>query len=78
MSEIFCHNTMHISLSFQAVYLPQKYKQGKLTAYQLICEMTVRRQDNPLSEDYLRHFFRCMHDGLTNTDQVFYFDYSLL
>ena len=54
---------------FQAAYLPQKYKQGKLIAYQLICEMTVRRQDNPLSEDYLRHFYRCLHDGLTNFDQ---------
>ncbi|CAB3994423.1 ral GTPase-activating subunit alpha-2 isoform X2, partial [Paramuricea clavata] len=54
---------------FQAAYLPQKYKQGRLIAYQLICEMTVRRQDNPLSEDYLRHFYRCLHDGLTNIDQ---------
>ncbi|XP_028395941.1 ral GTPase-activating protein subunit alpha-2-like isoform X2 [Dendronephthya gigantea] len=54
---------------FQAAYLPQKYKQGRLIAYQLMCEMTVRRQDNPLSEDYLRHFYRCLHDGLTNSDQ---------
>ncbi|XP_046849853.1 ral GTPase-activating protein subunit alpha-1-like isoform X3 [Xenia sp. Carnegie-2017] len=54
---------------FQTVYLPTKYKQGKLVAYQLLCEMTVRRQDNPLSASYLRHFYRCLHDGLTNSDQ---------
>jgi hypothetical protein len=75
MTETFFYQKMNakiisISLSFQAAYLPQKYKQGRLIAYQLICEMTVRRQDNPLSEDYLRHFYRCLHDGLTNIDQV--------
>lgn len=54
---------------FQATYLPQKYKLGRLIAYQLLCRMTVRRQDNPLSEDYLRHFYRSLHDGLTSADQ---------
>ena len=32
--------------------------------------MTVCRQDMPLTQEYLTHFYRLMHIGLTGTDQV--------
>ena len=35
-----------------------------------MCAMTVCRQDIPLTQEYLTHFYRLMHIGLTGTDQV--------
>ena len=46
------------------------FKSGRLLAYKLMCTMTVRRQDSALSQEYLTHFYRLLHIGLTGTDQV--------
>ncbi|KAJ7379788.1 hypothetical protein OS493_012534 [Desmophyllum pertusum] len=46
-----------------------EFKSGRLLAYKLMCAMTVCRQDLPLSQEYLTHFYRLMHIGLTGTDQ---------
>ncbi|XP_053331623.1 ral GTPase-activating protein subunit alpha-1 isoform X3 [Spea bombifrons] len=54
---------------FKATMLPDKYKQGKLHAYKLICKIMKRRQDVSPNRDFLTHFFNIMHCGLLHTDQ---------
>uniref|UniRef100_UPI00398F7563 ral GTPase-activating protein subunit alpha-1 isoform X3 n=1 Tax=Pristiophorus japonicus TaxID=55135 RepID=UPI00398F7563 len=54
---------------FKATSLPEKYKQGKLHAYKLICKIMKRRQDVSPNSDFLVHFYNIMHSGLLNLDQ---------
>ncbi|XP_043930069.1 ral GTPase-activating protein subunit alpha-1 isoform X4 [Protopterus annectens] len=54
---------------FKATMLGDKYKQGKLHAYKLICKIMKRRQDVSPNSDFLTHFYNIMHYGLLNTDQ---------
>ncbi|KAG8449519.1 hypothetical protein GDO86_016240 [Hymenochirus boettgeri] len=54
---------------FKATMLPEKYKQGKLHAYKLICRIMKRRQDVSPNRDFLTHFYNIMHCGLLHTDQ---------
>eukprot|EP00062_Callorhinchus_milii_P008797 gi/632951869/ref/XP_007891535.1/ PREDICTED: ral GTPase-activating protein subunit alpha-1 isoform X3 [Callorhinchus milii] len=54
---------------FKATTLPEKYKQGKLHAYKLICKIMKRRQDVSPNSDFLVHFYNIMHTGLLNSDQ---------
>lgn len=51
--------------------LPERYKQGKLHAYKLICRIMKRRQDVSPNTDFLTHFYNIMHQGLLHQDQVF-------
>ncbi|OCT64811.1 hypothetical protein XELAEV_18041050mg [Xenopus laevis] len=53
----------------KATMLPEKYKQGKLHAYKLICKIMKRRQDVSPNRDFLTHFYNIMHCGLLHTDQ---------
>uniref|UniRef100_A0A8C4PJW8 Ral GTPase activating protein catalytic alpha subunit 1 n=1 Tax=Equus asinus asinus TaxID=83772 RepID=A0A8C4PJW8_EQUAS len=46
-----------------------KYKQGKLHAYKLICNTMKRRQDVSPNRDFLTHFYNIMHCGLLHIDQ---------
>lgn len=50
--------------------LGDKYKQGKLHAYKLICNTMKRRQDVSPNRDFLTHFYNIMHCGLLHVDQV--------
>ena len=52
-----------------------EFKSGRLLAYKLMCVMTVCRHDVPLTQEYLTHFYRLMHIGLTGTDQVSHSNY---
>lgn len=52
--------------------LTDKYKQGKLHAYKLICNTMKRRQDVSPNRDFLTHFYNIMHCGLLHIDQVEY------
>ncbi|XP_077118807.1 ral GTPase-activating protein subunit alpha-1 isoform X1 [Ranitomeya variabilis] len=54
---------------FKATMLPDKYKQGKLHAYKLICKIMKRRQDVSPNRDFLTHFYNIMHCGLLHNDQ---------
>ncbi|KAM8921688.1 ral GTPase-activating protein subunit alpha-1 isoform 6-T6 [Pelodytes ibericus] len=54
---------------FKATMLVDKYKQGKLHAYKLICKIMKRRQDVSPNRDFLTHFYNIMHCGLLHTDQ---------
>ena len=53
-----------------SLFINNEFKSGRLLAYKLMCAMTVCRQDLPLTQEYLTHFYRLMHIGLTGTDQV--------
>ncbi|XP_032548351.1 ral GTPase-activating protein subunit alpha-1 isoform X7 [Chiroxiphia lanceolata] len=54
---------------FKATMLTDKYKQGKLHAYKLICKTMKRRQDVSPNRDFLTHFYNIMHCGLLHIDQ---------
>ncbi|XP_066469819.1 ral GTPase-activating protein subunit alpha-1 isoform X3 [Tiliqua scincoides] len=54
---------------FKATMLSDKYKQGKLHAYKLICNTMKRRQDVSPNRDFLTHFYDIMHCGLLHVDQ---------
>ncbi|KAF4788514.1 hypothetical protein TURU_158827 [Turdus rufiventris] len=55
---------------FKATMLTDKYKQGKLHAYKLICKTMKRRQDVSPNRDFLTHFYNIMHCGLLHVDQA--------
>ncbi|XP_023684558.2 ral GTPase-activating protein subunit alpha-1 isoform X5 [Paramormyrops kingsleyae] len=54
---------------FKATMLTDRYKQGKLHAYKLICKIMKRRQDVSPNSDFLTHFYNIMHGGLLHLDQ---------
>uniref|UniRef100_A0A8D0H107 Ral GTPase activating protein catalytic subunit alpha 1 n=1 Tax=Sphenodon punctatus TaxID=8508 RepID=A0A8D0H107_SPHPU len=54
---------------FKPTMLSEKYKQGKLHAYKLICNTMKRRQDVSPNRDFLTHFYNIMHCGLLHVDQ---------
>ncbi|XP_058847685.1 ral GTPase-activating protein subunit alpha-1 isoform X6 [Acipenser ruthenus] len=54
---------------FKATMLTERYKQGKLHAYKLICKIMKRRQDVSPNSDFLTHFYNIMHCGLLHVDQ---------
>lgn len=60
----------YVGVSLQATMLPERYKQGKLHAYKLICRIMKRRQDVSPNTDFLTHFYNIMHQGLLHQDQV--------
>ncbi|XP_038071739.1 ral GTPase-activating protein subunit alpha-1-like [Patiria miniata] len=53
---------------FKAVHLSERYQQGRLSAYKLLCAMTTRKQDHPLPREHLTHFYRVLHYGLVGMD----------
>lgn len=59
-----------LCLLSQATMLTERYKQGKLHAYKLICRIMKRRQDVSPNTDFLTHFYNIMHLGLLHQDQV--------
>ncbi|XP_041109707.1 ral GTPase-activating protein subunit alpha-2 isoform X6 [Polyodon spathula] len=61
--------TMFASWLFKATTLPPEYKEGKLHAYRLICEMMTKHQDVLPNSDFLVHFYHVMHKGFTSDDQ---------
>uniref|UniRef100_A0A3Q2CAM5 Ral GTPase activating protein catalytic subunit alpha 1 n=1 Tax=Cyprinodon variegatus TaxID=28743 RepID=A0A3Q2CAM5_CYPVA len=54
---------------FKTTMLTERYKQGKLHAYKLICRIMKRRQDVSPNTDFLTHFYNIMHQGLLHQDQ---------
>ena len=57
-------------LPLQCLTLGNKYKRGKLVAYQLLCQMMIRPPDTSHSPDLLAHFYKVLHHGLNSPDQV--------
>ena len=55
---------------FQCLQLGNKFKRGKLLAYQLICQMMLRPHQVPPSRALLARFYNVLHAGLISNDQV--------
>ncbi|XP_063040577.1 ral GTPase-activating protein subunit alpha-2 isoform X3 [Engraulis encrasicolus] len=60
---------MLASWLFKATMLPSEFKEGKLQAYRLICEMMTKHQDVLPNKDFLVHLYHVMHKGFTSDDQ---------
>ncbi|XP_072907479.1 ral GTPase-activating protein subunit alpha-2 isoform X1 [Hemitrygon akajei] len=60
---------MFMSWLFKATTLPNEYKEGKLHAYKLICDIMTKRQDILPNSDFLVHFYHVMHRGVVCEDQ---------
>ncbi|XP_074642711.1 ral GTPase-activating protein subunit alpha-1-like [Tubulanus polymorphus] len=54
---------------FKAQTMPDKFKEGKLLAFRLLCIMTVRRHEVMLPMEHLSQFYQLLHYGLVNSDQ---------
>lgn len=57
-------------LYLQCLTLPDKYKRGKLLAYQLLCQMVVQRHTVPLPSELVSQFYLALHQGVNSGDQV--------
>ena len=66
-----------IYLILQALSLGSDYKKGKLLAYQLLCTVTVRKQEVQIPMEHLCRFYRTVHYGLHLMDQVKYYNYII-
>ena len=53
---------------FRALLLPDTYQRGRMYALRLLCLLTVRPQDAPLSRTHLVQFYKVLHAGLTSGD----------
>lgn len=58
---------------FQALALPNDYHKGKLSAFQLLCIISLAPQDLPPPKDHIIEYYRALHQGLVGTDQVIIF-----
>ncbi|XP_052770134.1 ral GTPase-activating protein subunit alpha-2-like isoform X3 [Mya arenaria] len=67
--ELIPPQTIFSSWLFECLTLSNKYKRGKLLAYQLLCQMMIRPPDLTLSPDLLAHFYHVLHQGLNQQDQ---------
>ncbi|XP_033736327.1 ral GTPase-activating protein subunit alpha-1-like isoform X2 [Pecten maximus] len=54
---------------FECLTLSNKYKRGKLLAYQLMCQMVVQRHPVSLPSELVSQFYLALHQGLTSNDQ---------
>ena len=62
---------INLILCLQCLSLSNKYKRGKLLAYQLLCQMIVQRHDVPVPSEMASQFYLLLHRGLVSNDQVF-------
>ncbi|XP_032882083.1 ral GTPase-activating protein subunit alpha-2 isoform X2 [Amblyraja radiata] len=60
---------MFMSWLFKATTLPNEYKEGKLHAYKLICDIMTKRQDVLPNTDFLVYFYHVIHRGIVCEDQ---------
>ena len=60
----------YLSVALQCLTLSNKYKHGKLLAYQLLCQMMVRQPDVSIPSELLAQFYQILQQGLCSQDQV--------
>ncbi|XP_062379234.1 LOW QUALITY PROTEIN: ral GTPase-activating protein subunit alpha-2 [Sardina pilchardus] len=60
---------MLASWLFKATMLPWEFKEGKLQAYRLICELMTKHQDVLPNREFLVHLYHVMHKGFNSNDQ---------
>jgi len=49
---------------FRALSLPDAYHRGRIYALRLLCLITVKEHDTPISEAHLVNFYQVLHNGL--------------
>ncbi|GFO04867.1 ral GTPase-activating protein subunit alpha-1, partial [Plakobranchus ocellatus] len=54
---------------FECLALGNKYKRGKLIAYQLICQSLLRRHEVMPPQKLISQFYQVLHQGLVSSDQ---------
>ncbi|RUS74693.1 hypothetical protein EGW08_017551 [Elysia chlorotica] len=54
---------------FECLALGNKYKRGKLIAFQLICQSMLRRHEVMPSRKLISQFYQILHTGLVSSDQ---------
>ncbi|XP_053376419.1 ral GTPase-activating protein subunit alpha-2-like isoform X3 [Mercenaria mercenaria] len=69
LPEFIPPQTIFSSWLFECLTLSNKYKRGKLLAYQLLCQMMVRHADVTIPQDLLAQFYQVLHQGLSSQDQ---------
>lgn len=52
----------------QATHLPRQFRESRLTAYKLLCLMTIRKHDIELSQLHYVAFYEALHRGLMSSD----------
>ncbi|KAL8608299.1 hypothetical protein ACOMHN_042166 [Nucella lapillus] len=68
-SELIPPSHIFASWFFECLQLSNKFKKGKLLAYQLICQMMLRPHQVPPSRALLARFYNVLHAGLISSDQ---------
>ncbi|XP_076442581.1 ral GTPase-activating protein subunit alpha-1-like isoform X3 [Babylonia areolata] len=68
-SELIPPSHIFASWLFECLQLGNKFKKGKLRAYQLICQMMLRPHQVPPSRALLARFYNVLHSGLVSSDQ---------
>lgn len=60
--------TYHVGWLLEATRLPKQFKESCLTAYKLLCLMSIRRHDVELSQQYYIAFYEALYRGLNSND----------
>lgn len=58
----------YIGWILEATHLPRQFKESRLTAYKLLCLMSIRRHDIELPQQYYSAFFEALNRGLNSPD----------
>lgn len=62
--------TYNVGWLLEATHLPKQFKESRLTAYKLLCLMSIRRHDMELSHQYYTAFYEALHRGLNSSDPI--------
>lgn len=54
----------------EATHKPRQFNESRLTAYKLLCLMSIRRHDIELPQKYYAAFYEALHRGLTSPDPL--------
>lgn len=60
--------TFPIVWLLEATHLPKQYKESRLSAYKLLCLMSIRRHDIELPQQYWISFYEALQRGLSSPD----------
>jgi len=64
--------TYYVGWLLEATHLPEKFRESRLTAYKLLCLMSIRRHDIELPQQYYTAFYEAIHRGLNSPDPKIY------
>ncbi|KAK7603642.1 hypothetical protein V9T40_003641 [Parthenolecanium corni] len=54
---------------FEALKLPSEFHKGKLSAYKLLCQMTLSAPNSCLPRSHISKFYNVLHAGLISSDK---------